>query len=504
MDEKDLAYEWITLQHSGPEPTHASRQRQRDIMAQLVALVGNVEARKVIKRYEREWGLSRGGHGSLPDQTKTHREHFLHEHEMKDEGHSLEELSEVSHVPLPILQEVYNRGIGAYKTNPSSVRLKGSYVKGVDAPMDAKLSKEQWAMARVYSFLDGNAKHDNDLRRGGHRPFPAQFSAPVRKILKAVSIGIPTVVGSAEDHKVMYLADYDLMEEVELKPSSVASFQALVRRTQKIATITDIKCGEVLHWNLLKGEYDREAELKHLGELWQEGIITESEVKEAKTLLTEHLTIPEKLRARKELRFGVLRWTPAEIYEGRKTFRKHVFYLEDCFKSTGITKVDVVAWMRDKYMEVSNIILWHDGKKRFAKTKPLKDALAEDIVMYEDDGNYVKVAKRMLSLAKDRHHITDEQKLRQVLNSPLGAVYTVVSDLELLDEFPDAVRHHKREELDSMRDRMAKVFFPEFDHVDNPKELLPRLREALQEEMKKQLELQHLLPLGEDYRPKKV
>jgi hypothetical protein len=27
-----------------------------------------------------------------------------------------------------------------------------------------KLSKEQWAMARVYSFLDGNPKHDNDLR----------------------------------------------------------------------------------------------------------------------------------------------------------------------------------------------------------------------------------------------------------------------------------------------------------------------------------------------------
>jgi hypothetical protein len=44
------------------------------------------------------------------------------------------------------------------------VRLKGSFEKGVDAPMSMKLSKEQWAMARVYSFLDGNPKHDNDLR----------------------------------------------------------------------------------------------------------------------------------------------------------------------------------------------------------------------------------------------------------------------------------------------------------------------------------------------------
>lgn len=95
---------------------------------------------------------------------KTHKEHFLHAHNLPEGAYSLKELSKISHVPMSILQEVYNRGIGAYNTNPSSVRLKGSYVKGVKAPMSAKLSKEQWAMARVYSFLDGNPKHDNDLR----------------------------------------------------------------------------------------------------------------------------------------------------------------------------------------------------------------------------------------------------------------------------------------------------------------------------------------------------
>jgi hypothetical protein len=31
--------------------------------------------------------------------------------------------------------------------------------------MSKKLSKENWGMARLYSFLDGNPKHDNDLRR---------------------------------------------------------------------------------------------------------------------------------------------------------------------------------------------------------------------------------------------------------------------------------------------------------------------------------------------------
>jgi len=101
---------------------------------------------------------------------KTHRENVLKKYGLKDKGYSIEELADITGVPKETLQEVYNRGIGAYKTNPTSVRMKGSYRKNVDAPMSQKLSKEQWAMARLYSFLDGNPKHDQDLstptRRG--------------------------------------------------------------------------------------------------------------------------------------------------------------------------------------------------------------------------------------------------------------------------------------------------------------------------------------------------
>lgn len=94
----------------------------------------------------------------------THRQRVLRKFQLPDRSYSLEKLSQVSKIPINILQEVYNRGIGAYTTNPTSVRMKGSYVKGVNAPMSMKLSKEQWAMARVYSFLDNNPKHDNDFR----------------------------------------------------------------------------------------------------------------------------------------------------------------------------------------------------------------------------------------------------------------------------------------------------------------------------------------------------
>lgn len=73
----------------------------------------------------------------------------------KDQANSKKDISKLSKISINTLDKVYDRGIGAYKTNPSSVRPS---VK----------SKEQWAMARVYSFvnkLEGKKKlnHDADL-----------------------------------------------------------------------------------------------------------------------------------------------------------------------------------------------------------------------------------------------------------------------------------------------------------------------------------------------------
>ena len=107
--------------------------------------------------------------GGAKTARNTHRLRFLRKHHLPVHGYSLSELSKVSKVSRPILQQVYDRGIGAYKTNPTSVRMKGTFRKGVKAPYSKKLSKEQWAMARVYSFLDGNPKHDTDLRRKTRR-----------------------------------------------------------------------------------------------------------------------------------------------------------------------------------------------------------------------------------------------------------------------------------------------------------------------------------------------
>lgn len=79
----------------------------------------------------------------------------------KDKSHSLSDMAKTTGFKRSILQQVYNRGIGAWKTNPQSVRTK-SGKKNKNAPRSRKMGKEQWATARVYSFISGGKARDVD------------------------------------------------------------------------------------------------------------------------------------------------------------------------------------------------------------------------------------------------------------------------------------------------------------------------------------------------------
>ena len=60
----------------------------------------------------------------------------------KDAPHSLSEIAKFTGYKLSGLKTIFNKGIGAFKTNPASVRPTVS-------------SAEQWAQARVYSAVMG-------------------------------------------------------------------------------------------------------------------------------------------------------------------------------------------------------------------------------------------------------------------------------------------------------------------------------------------------------------
>jgi hypothetical protein len=84
----------------------------------------------------------------------TNREKFYTRHGVSfTESLSLAQIAKLSNMPLAALKEVEAKGRGAYSSSPQSVRMKGTFKKGVDAPMSQKLSINQWALARVYAFV---------------------------------------------------------------------------------------------------------------------------------------------------------------------------------------------------------------------------------------------------------------------------------------------------------------------------------------------------------------
>ena len=83
----------------------------------------------------------------------------------------LHEKAEESGMPFGALLQVYRRGIGAWKTNPESVRLR-SGKKNYSSSRAGKMGKEQWATARVNAFINKKPSvytgADDDVRKKYH------------------------------------------------------------------------------------------------------------------------------------------------------------------------------------------------------------------------------------------------------------------------------------------------------------------------------------------------
>jgi hypothetical protein len=105
----------------------------------------------------------------------TYRKQFLKKYSLPEKTSlSINDISALTGIPDEALQLVYNRGIGAWKSNPQSVRTKDTFEKDPSKPRKAKLGKEAWAMARVYAFVakapQVYKEADNDIREKFNLP----------------------------------------------------------------------------------------------------------------------------------------------------------------------------------------------------------------------------------------------------------------------------------------------------------------------------------------------
>ena len=84
---------------------------------------------------------------------KTNKQKFNEKYNQpKNQSNSKKDISKLTGIPMSILDEVYDRGLGAHRSNPESVRsISGKKVGGKS--LKGKMTAPQWAMARVKKLI---------------------------------------------------------------------------------------------------------------------------------------------------------------------------------------------------------------------------------------------------------------------------------------------------------------------------------------------------------------
>jgi len=217
------------------------------------------------------------------------------------------------------------------------------------------------------------------------KDFPRNYEPSVVEVLEALSLTGDgrniKVIGSASLRRIQYAGDYDANEiSRESIPVIAKRLGQVIRRLKKypLLVIGDIKCGET-----------------------QVGESVEP-----------------------------IRWTPKEIEDGKTS---KGITLEDALRTGGRTKIDTMAVIGTRYVEIGCVYLYGDRVKPPDEddlVKELEKGMEEELL----DGNYWKALKRYFSILRLTE--TKPKKmdiLTNIFNSDLGRLYSVISDISVLE-----------------------------------------------------------------------
>lgn len=303
------------------------------------------------------------------------------------QSHSLEDISKTTGISLIGLQAIYNKGIGAYKTNPRSVRPS---VK----------SKEQWAMARVYSAVMGGraAKIDaNELKMNIGGNLENNPKSNERYIVKPkVKFGMLfgyVVYDTFEKKSTVFEYDTDELYKAETRAELMNSFKrmqngGLLDRRNLIYIgeqgSTNLSENEKINWginefdNKLRFEIDdSEFELVNFDVLYERAKLNPNT--EFKIKLSEVVVHPTLFKAYPELSNLELSYiylsdtTQIASYNPKQNIIKYNFYGED----NQINSSDSISGLEEKAKRDKAII------KPYRLLQGRRDDLRKRVLLHE-------------------------------------------------------------------------------------------------------------------------
>jgi hypothetical protein len=322
--------------------------------------------------------------------------------------------------------------------------------------------------------------------------YPTNYPADAVRILDTMAFDPSQlkIVGSMSLRNQQYAGDYDGFERVSVSYSTdkeavdylVNRFQQIIHNLTKLPDtyIMDIKSGSVEEWRVVPltyQEWNPEEAKEHIKQLLTRGIINVKMADEALKLCKKGEDA--YLVAKQNIKFHIVRWRPYDVAKGFKMLRDgRRFTLQEAFVSPVITKVDVIGLvLGNRYTDFSVIYQFYNNNKPLNEVEidPMK-SITDDIKVLQLEGNHFKVLKRMFSLARLRDNKKAMERLTALLNSDLGRLYSVVSDLgtliDLHAKYPEAslnvtLNNNLKHQIDLLKTRLANVGLPDYLKTEN-------------------------------------
>lgn len=310
------------------------------------------------------------------------------------------------------------------------------------------------------------------------KAYPNNYSSDIREVIDAMALNNNVkILGSASIRSQLYFSDFDAFEIVNKKGNTEQllkdireKIQSNIKKLTAIPNtyITDFKIGVIDAWQIIPTTatikkkkiigFNIDTARCTIDKLLADEIISPNEAKEAHSLLPNILTVPQFLQAKAKLKYHVIRWNVPEILSNKKVLRDgSTVCIEECLEC-GLTKLDVISFLVDKYTEFSCIYsIKINGKLLNTEPINVKSSLEESIIAYMSEGNYFKVLKRIYSISKYNKDNKMIELLNPILNSSLGIMNLIVNDIDTILNMDNKNITLVKYEVDQFINRLGNV-----------------------------------------------
>ena len=287
--------------------------------------------------------------------------------------------------------------------------------------------------------------------------YPSDFSKDVLDVLGLMTLPntFRTALLGSSALKISYASDFDAYSEVNITQTTTQEFQEAItklmnfrvkdfekmRRQDKAIYIGDIKAGVVERFRIVPEDLTNlnwnsslNSMLLKTKNMFKQKIINKDEYDTAIRLLQKNLTFADVIITKNELNFEVCRWRPYDVLKGFVIYRGEKIMLDKALYEPARVKIDCLTWVGgNRYTELSMVYKFYkDGKIIYDENYKLEQVLKEQVLVNNYNGNYMKMAKRMLSIERFKTK-PDEMIIKQLFvlfNSDLGRLTQIISDID--------------------------------------------------------------------------